>query len=100
MTDTKIILIPCIVTEILTKESFSVMAALICVLGKCPRQQSGIIPILKEHTSKVSKEQKKLCTDGIARFSKNLGLVNRTIPFSHYIEKNINIPGKALLFEV
>jgi len=35
--DTKIILIPGIVTEILTKEGFSVMAALICILGCCPR---------------------------------------------------------------
>jgi len=35
--DTKIILIPCIVTEILTKEGFSVMAALICILGGLPK---------------------------------------------------------------
>jgi len=35
--DTKIILIPCTVTEILTKEGFSVMAALVCILGDCPR---------------------------------------------------------------
>jgi len=48
---TKIILIPCVVTEIglLTKKAFSVMAALICILGDC------IIQILKEHTSEVWK---------------------------------------------
>ena len=40
--------------------------------------QSGIIQILKEHTSEVWKRQKKLCTDPIARLSKNLGSVNRT----------------------
>jgi len=35
--DTKIIVIPCIVTEILTKEGFSIMVALICIFGDCPR---------------------------------------------------------------
>jgi len=35
--DTKIILISCIVTVILTKEGFSVMAALICKLGELPK---------------------------------------------------------------
>jgi len=35
--DTKIILISCIVTEILPKEGFSVMAALICLLGGLPK---------------------------------------------------------------
>jgi len=35
--DTKIILISCIVTEILMKEGFSVMSALICISGDCPR---------------------------------------------------------------
>jgi len=35
--DTKIILISCIMTEILTKEGFSVMAALMCIWGYCPR---------------------------------------------------------------
>jgi len=35
--NTKIILMPCIVTEILTKEGFSVMAALICILGGLPK---------------------------------------------------------------
>jgi len=35
--DTKIILIPCIMTEMLTKEGFSVMAALICILGGLPK---------------------------------------------------------------
>jgi len=33
----QIILIPCTVAEILTKEGFSVMAALISILGYCPR---------------------------------------------------------------
>jgi len=35
--DTKIILIPCIVTEMLTKEGFSVIAVLICILGELPK---------------------------------------------------------------
>ena len=35
--DTKIILIPCIVAEILTKTTFSVMAALICILCGLPK---------------------------------------------------------------
>ena len=35
--DTKIILIPCIVTEIFTKEGFSVMVALIWILGRLPK---------------------------------------------------------------
>ena len=35
--DTKIVLISCIVTEILTKEGFSLMAALICILGELPK---------------------------------------------------------------
>jgi len=34
--DTKIIVISSIVTEILTTEGFSVMAALIWILGDCP----------------------------------------------------------------
>jgi len=34
---TKIIVISCIVTEILMKEGFSVMAALICILGGLPK---------------------------------------------------------------
>ena len=43
------------------------------------RWQSGIIQILKEHTSEVWKQQKNLCTDSIARFSKNLWFGNWTI---------------------
>jgi hypothetical protein len=35
--DTKIILIQCIVTEILTKTRFSVMAALFCILRRLPK---------------------------------------------------------------
>jgi len=35
--DTKIILIPCMVTDILTIEGFFVMAALICILGGLPK---------------------------------------------------------------
>ena len=35
--DTKIILIPCIITEILMKTRFSVMAALICILRGLPK---------------------------------------------------------------
>jgi len=36
MTDTKIILISCIVTDI-DERRISVMVALICILGECPR---------------------------------------------------------------
>jgi len=35
--DTKIILIPCIITEILMKTRFSLMAALICILSGLPK---------------------------------------------------------------
>jgi len=35
--DTKNIFIPCIMTELLTKEGFSVMAALICILKGLPK---------------------------------------------------------------
>ena len=35
--DTKIILVPCIITEILMKTRFSVMAALICILRGLPK---------------------------------------------------------------
>ena len=40
--DTKMILITCIVTEILTKEEFSVMAALICILGVLPKDDRRV----------------------------------------------------------
>jgi len=36
-TDTEIILIPCIMTEILTKARYSGMAVSICMLGDYPR---------------------------------------------------------------
>jgi len=51
--DTKIILISWIVTEILTKAGFSVMAALICMLGDCPRMTEWHHSDYKEHTSEV-----------------------------------------------
>jgi len=35
--NTKLILIPCIITEILIKKRFSVMAALICILSGLPK---------------------------------------------------------------
>jgi len=76
--DTKIILIPCIVSDILTKEGFSIMAALICILG--------FFPVMTEWHHSDSwrahlggiETAKRLCTDSIARFSKNLGFGSRT----------------------
>jgi len=35
--NTKIILIPCTVADILTKEGFSAMVALMCILGGLPK---------------------------------------------------------------
>ena len=68
--DTKIILISCIVTEILPKEGFSVMAVLNLPIGRIAQGwQSGIIQILKEHTSEVLETAKQLCLAGIARLS-------------------------------
>jgi hypothetical protein len=68
--ETKIILIHCIVTAILTRTRFLVMAALIRIL---PRDESGISQILKKHTSEVWKQQnRKLFMDPVARLSKNI----------------------------
>ena len=83
--DTKIMLVHCIATAILTRTRFLVMATLIRKLGGLSKDESGIIQILKEHTSEIRKQQKtniqanKLCTDPIARMSKNMGFGNRTI---------------------
>jgi hypothetical protein len=57
--DTKIILIHCIVTAILTRTRFLVMAALILILRGLPKDESGISQILKKHTSEVWKQKKK-----------------------------------------
>jgi len=76
--DTKIILISCIVTEILTKEGFSIIAALICILGGLPKDDRVASFRFLKSTPPRYRNSEKLCTDGIARFSKNLGIGNRT----------------------
>jgi len=46
------------VTEILTKERFSIMVVLVCILGGVAHGwQSGIIRIRKEHTSEALQQQ-------------------------------------------
>jgi len=72
---TKNILIPWTVTEILTKEGCSVMAAF-CILGGLSKDDRvASLRFLKSTPQRYSKTN---CTDGIARFSKNLGFGNRT----------------------
>jgi murein L,D-transpeptidase YafK len=60
------------------------MTALIRILRGLPKDESGIIQILKKHTPEVWKQQKKkkkkkICTDQIARLSINMGSGNLTI---------------------
>jgi len=75
--DTKIILLRCIVTEILTKEGFFVMAALICTLGELPKDDRvASFRFLKSTPRRYGNSKKT-----IARFSKNLEFGNRTITF-------------------
>jgi len=67
--DTKIILITYIATEILTKEGFSVMAALICILGGLPKDDRVTSFRFSNNSPQRYRNSKKHCTDGIARFS-------------------------------
>jgi len=55
------------------------MAALICTLGGLLKDDR--VPSFRflKSTPRRYGNSKKLCTDGIARFSKNLGFGNRTI---------------------
>jgi len=67
--DTKIILISCIVTQILTKEGFSVISTLICILGGLPKDDRvASIRFLKSTPQRYG-NSKKTCTDCIARLS-------------------------------
>jgi len=62
------------VSEILTKEGFSVMAVLICILGGLPNDGRVASFRFLKSTPQRYRTSKKLCTDGIVRFSRNLGL--------------------------
>jgi len=64
-------------TELLTKEGFSVMAALICILKGLPKDDRMASFRFRARLGGIE-TAKKLCTDGIARFSKNLACGNRT----------------------
>jgi hypothetical protein len=69
-TDTKIILIQCIVTEILTKTRFLVMAALICIMRGLPNDDRvASFRFLKNTPQRYGNDKKKLCTDSIAHLS-------------------------------
>ena len=57
--DTKIILIPCVVTEILTKTRFSVMAALICILCGLPKGDRAASSRFLKSTSRRYRNSKK-----------------------------------------
>jgi len=64
--NTKIILISCIATEILTKEGFTVMAAFLCILMGLPNDDG--VASFRVHLGGIE-TAKKLCKDGIARLS-------------------------------
>ena len=57
--DTKSILIPCVVTEILTKTRFSVMAALICILCGLPKGDRVASSRFLKSTSRRYRNSKK-----------------------------------------
>jgi len=57
--DTKIISIPCAVTEILTKTEFSVMAALICILCGLPKGDRVASSRFLKSTSRRYRNSKK-----------------------------------------
>jgi len=74
--DTKIILISCIVTEILTKEGFSVMAALICILGELPKDDRvASFRFLKSTPRRYGNSKKTLC----GRYCTLIGPCHQTI---------------------
>jgi len=77
--NTKIILISCIVTEILTKEGFAIMAAFICILGGLHKNDrvASFRPL--KNIPQRYENSKKLCTDDIAKFSKNPEFGNQTM---------------------
>jgi len=76
--NTEIVLISCIVTKTLTKEGFSVMAAIIWILERLPKDD-GVVPfrILKSKL-RLYRNSKKIVRTVIARFSKNLWFGSRT----------------------
>jgi len=57
------------VTEILTKEGFSVMAAFICMFGRFPKDDKVASFRFLKSTLLRYRSSKKLCTDGSARLS-------------------------------
>ena len=57
--DTKITLISCIVTEILTKERFSLTADLICILGGLPKDNRVASFIFLKSTPRTYRNSKK-----------------------------------------
>jgi hypothetical protein len=77
--DAKIMLIQYIVTEILTKTRFLVMAVLICILcGLSKDDRVASLRFFKSILQRYGNSKKKVCTDPIARLSKNLESGNRT----------------------
>jgi len=75
--DTKIILISCIVTEILTKEGFSVMAALSCILGELPKDDRvASFRFLKSTPRRYGNSKKTL----YGRYCTLIGPCHQTIP--------------------
>ena len=73
----QIILIPCIVTEILTKEGFPVMAALICILGRWPKDDRvASFSFLKSTPRRYRKSKKKTL---YGRYCTLIGPCHRTI---------------------
>jgi len=76
--DAKIILISCMVTEILTKEEFSVMAASICILGGFPKDDRvASFRFLKSTPRRYRNSKNSL----YGRYSTLAGPCYRTIQF-------------------
>jgi hypothetical protein len=60
------------------------MAALICILRGLPKDDSGIIQILREHTSEVWKQPKKIVRTQLQGCLKIWGLTTGIIPSRIY----------------
>jgi len=74
--ETKIIVMSCIVTEILTKEGFSVMEALICILGALPNDDRvASFRILKSTPRRYRNSKKTL----YGQYCTPIGPCHRTI---------------------
>jgi hypothetical protein len=68
--NTKIVLIQCIVTVLRTKTRFLVMAAIICILLGLPKDDRVASDFERAYLRGME-TAKKICTDPIARLSKN-----------------------------